>query len=132
MFYEMSQTVFKNKMRVTIKPLYRQLGDIALVAAENQNKSWELIRAYSNTSRRIDTQNIMDLFTEAGIDLEKINRDMQDSTRIFSILNANYLDAKKHGMNFTPHILINGKVFTGEVNPESVMEYIDALLTKTK
>lgn len=128
MFYEMANSAYKGKIKVSIKPLYKQLGDIALIAANNQNKSWELIKAYSNTNRRIDSGNIIDLFTEAGINLDKINEDMQDSTQIVSILQDNYTESRKCGMNFTPHILINGKIYTGEINPQSVIEYIDKLL----
>lgn len=130
MFYEMSNSVYKGKMNLTVKPLYKQLGDIALVAAENQDKLWDLISVYSHTNSRIEASNIKDLFVEAGIDLDKINKDIRDSTQIFSILDNNYAEAKKAGMNFTPHILINGEVFDGEVSPQRVMEYLDKLLKK--
>jgi len=128
MFYEMANSVYKGKMKVSIKPLYKQLGDIALIAANNQNKSWELIRAYSNISRRIDAENMIDLFNEAGIDLDKINKDMQDSTKIFKILEANYAESQKCGLNFTPHIIINGVSFNEEITPQRVMDYINKLL----
>lgn len=128
MFYEMSNSAYKGKMSVTIKPLYRQVGDIALIAAAQQNKTRELITVYANTSSRIDAKNIIGLFNEAGIDTNKIYEDMQDSTKILSILNANYAEARNKGMNFTPHILINDKVYDGELSPTDITEYINALL----
>jgi protein-disulfide isomerase len=130
MFYEMSNTVYNGKIKVSIKPMYKQLGDIALVAANNQNKSWELIRAYSHISNRITADNINELFDEAQINKDKIYEDMRDTALIFSVLKANYEEAKKCQMNFTPHIVFDGVIYDGETNAQSIMQYIDKILTK--
>jgi protein-disulfide isomerase len=132
MFYEMSNTVYSGKIKVSIKPLYKQLGDIALVAANSQNKSWELVRAYSHTSNRITADNINELFDEAKINKDKIYEDMRDTALIFSVLQNNYEEAKKCQMNFTPHILFNGIIYDGEINAQSIMQYIDKILAKSR
>jgi len=132
MFYELANTMYKGKIKVSIKPLYRQLGDIALIAANSQNKSWELFRAYSNTSNRITADNINELFDEARINKDRIYEDMRDTALIFSVLQANYEEAKKCRMNFTPHILFDGIIYDGETNAQSITQYIDNILTKSR
>jgi protein-disulfide isomerase len=130
MLYELSSTAYKGKIKVSIKPLYKQLGDIALIAANNQNRSWELFRAYANTGNRISSENINGLFDEAKIDKNRIYEDMRDTALIYSVLEANYTEAKKCGMNFTPHILFNGIIYEGEIKPKSILEYIENILAK--
>jgi hypothetical protein len=129
---ELSNTAYRGKIKVSIKPLYRMLGDIASIAANKQSKSWDLYRAYSNSNNRITADNINDFFAEAGIDKDRIYEDMRDSTFIFSILKANYAEAIKCGMRYTPHILFNGIVYDGNIKAQDIVEFIDDILTKTR
>jgi hypothetical protein len=130
--YELSNGALKGKISVSMKPLYRQLGDIALIAANEQNKSWQLLRAYANTNDAITADNINDFFDEAKIDKNRIYMEMSDTNKIFSILNGNYSESKKCKMIFTPHLIFNGTIYESDMNLRWIIDFIDWKLTKSK
>lgn len=130
--YELSEGVLKGKFKISLKPLYRQLGDIALVAANRQNKSWELLRAYASTNDGINADNINDFFDEARIDKGQIYKEMSDTNKIYSILTENYSEAKKCKMTYTPHLLFNGIIYESDTNLRWVIDFIEWRLTKAK
>jgi len=130
--YELSQGALKGIFKISLKPLYRQLGDIALVAANRQNKSWELLRAYANTNDAINADNINDFFDEARIDKSQIYKEMSDTNKIYSILAENYSEARKCKMSYTPHLLFNGIIYESDTNLRWIIDFIEWLLTKPK
>lgn len=129
---ELAGTALKGKIKISMKPLYRQLGDIALIAAEKQNKAWELFRTYGNSNSDINADNINSFFDEARIDKYKIYEDMRDTNWIFSILDQNYAESVKCKMSFTPHLLFNGIIYESDINPRWIIDFIEWLLTKSE
>jgi protein-disulfide isomerase len=130
--YELSEGFLKGKFKVSMKPLYRQLGDIALVAANQQNKSWELLRAYLSATDGVNADNIDRFFSEAQIDKSRIYKEMGDTNKIYSILAENYSEAKRCKMTYTPHLLFNGIIYESDTNLRWIIDFIEWKLEKIK
>lgn len=114
-----------------IKPIHHKIGDYALLAAANQGKDWELFIALGDIHERIDENTVLEAAEAAGIDVDKLKKDVEDNNELYQkIISENYKEAKRNGMNFTPALYFNGFRYRSNKHPLWLLEYIK-YLTRT-
>jgi protein-disulfide isomerase len=98
--------VFKNyPLR---KHRYAKIAAVAALAAERQGKFWEFHdRLFANYDRLSDVQ-IVEIALELGLDLDRLEKDMQDLLLVVRI-NQDIRHGVKAGVRGTPTVLINGR-----------------------
>lgn len=124
---------YKGKAQFQIKPIHQHIGDYALLAAVEQGKAWELFEAYGDIEGRMDEDAVIKAATAAKLDVVKLKKRVNSNTEFYKkIIEKNYVEAKKNGLNFTPTLYFNGYMYETNKHPIWIMEYIDYLLRTKK
>ncbi len=102
----------------------------AALAADEQGKFWELHEKLHENYRVLSEEKIRELATEAGLNLEKLETDM-NSEKIQSLIKADIENGRQAGIRGTPTIFVNGKLLQKR-SLEGFTEMIEAELNKGK
>ena len=99
----------------------------ASLAAHAQGKFWEMHdKLYGNT-RSINRANIGEWAKQIGLDLARFNSDI-DSNSIKTTVEKDEAEGEKIGVAATPTVFVNGKKYTGSLEPAEFKKIIDAEL----
>ena len=95
---------------------------LAAIAAEKQNKFWEMNDAlYAIVSEKQDKINLITLAEENGIDSELLKRDMYDQESLKK-LQKDIWQGLRYNITGTPTFVIDGQVFQGGI-PPAILKY---------
>ena len=114
----------KNKVTLCVKPIGTTIGDIALMAANGDNKFWNLFLAMKGIKTRISEDIAMHLADSIGIPPSRF-REMIKNPQIPKMLEANKLEANRNNVEVTPTFFISGRRYSSYKNPLWVVD--DAL-----
>jgi protein-disulfide isomerase len=114
----------KNKVTLCVKPIGTAIGDIALMAANGDNKFWNLFLAMKGIKTRISEDIAIHLADSIGIAPGRF-REMIKNPQIPKLLEANKLEANRNNVVVTPTFFINGRRYSSYTNPLWVVD--DAL-----
>jgi protein-disulfide isomerase len=113
------------KLRVVFKefPIFgagSEFAAKAAIAATRQGKYWELHRALYAHEGAINEDVTLAVAKDVGIDIDRLQKDMQDPTIAETITNNQRLAASMQ-FNGTPAFIVDDKVFPGYV-PQSELQ----------
>ena len=97
----------------------------AALAAQEQGKYWELHSALMETRAPLSEENVYEIAEGAGLDLERLKKDMQAKKVTEAILDNEAL-AEVIGVRGTPAFIVNGELQTGALPTERLQELVDA------
>ncbi|WP_340151707.1 DsbA family protein [uncultured Sneathiella sp.] len=103
----------------------------AAIAAMEQDKYMELHTALMNTRGGISIDRIRTLATDVGIDVEKLEADMQKA-EVREIVEKNYRLAKQLGIDGTPAFIINEEFVPGLISGEEMKQIVADVRDKAK
>lgn len=100
-----------------------RISSAAALAAHAQGKFWQMHdRMYANY-KQLTRANILAWAKDAGLDVVKFAADL-DSPRIKQLVDKDYGDGEKAGVEATPTVFINGKKYQGSLEPAAFMKII--------
>ena len=80
----------------------------AAVAAQKQGKFWEMHEILFKNSRKLEPENVKKYAGEIGLDVARLERDME-SPEIAKQIDEDMALARSSGVRGTPTIFVNGK-----------------------
>lgn len=96
----------------------------AAIAATKQGKYWELHQALFKHDGPVTEEVVRQLAGEAGIDISKLEADMQDASVVNTIATTQAL-ATALQINGTPAFIVDDKVFPGYVPKDQLIQAIN-------
>ena len=127
---------YPKELKIVIKnfPLpmhnFARKAAAAALAANKQEKFFEFSHKLFENSSSLSDAKIQDIAKELGLDLEKFNRDVNDSS-VQNLINRDMNDANQAAVQGTPTIFVNGKVLKNR-GPNEIQAMIEAELKKKK
>jgi hypothetical protein len=123
----------KGKLKFSMKPIHKMIGDFAFVAANEQGKTWEIFREFANSSSRIDNDLIYDILPNTTIDSTKFWFDMRmHHDQYEQELIANREEGLVNGVKYTPTLYFNGRRYRSNRHPLWIIDYVEFLLSSIK
>lgn len=107
------------------------LASQAAIAAIEQGKYMELHTALMNSRGGLTIDRILSLASDAGIDVEKLEVDMQ-SDKVRAAVENNYRIAKQLGIDGTPAFIINEEFVPGAISGEEMQRIVAEVREKAK
>ena len=102
-----------------------RLAAWASLAAHRQDKFWPMHdRLYAN-SRAITRDNVGEWAKQLGLDMNRFNVDI-DSPGIKLQVDADFAEGEKIGVDATPTVFVNGKKYTGSLEPAEFKKIVEA------
>lgn len=105
-----------------------QAAAIASLAAQNQGKFWEMHDLLFQHGQELTNDNIETLAKEAGLDMERFNKDMTNAD-LAEQVNQDIQDGRQAGVRGTPTIIVNGRTLK-ERSPQGLQSLIDQELAR--
>jgi protein-disulfide isomerase len=118
--------VFKN-FPLNTHPFARKAATAAL-AAGKQGKFWEFHDRLFQNYNRLNDQVVQEQAKQLGLDMQKLEKDMNDP-QISQVINQDMQDGAKAGVTGTPNIYVNGSLLR-DTNLEGFQAAIDKELEK--
>ena len=128
---------FPEKVRIVFKnfPLrmhrFAIQAALAALAAQEQGKFWPFEERLFQNYNQLDPQKIEEIRKELGLDAERFNARMNDPA-LKDLIRRDLQEGNAAGVNGTPTVFINGKVYRGQRSLEGFKEAIEAVLVKSK
>lgn len=109
--------------------MHRQarLAAEASLAANAQNKFWEMHDRMFANFRQLSRDNILKWASESGMDVARFTQEL-DSHKYGPIVEREVNEGMNAGVMGTPSFFIDGKRYNGAMDPETVKPIIDAEL----
>ena len=113
---------FPNDVRLVFKqyPLEMhpnaRISSAAALAAHAQGKFWPMHDKMYANYKQLTRANILMWAKESGVDMVRFNADL-DSAQTKQLVDKDYADGEKIGVEATPTIYINGKKYQGSLEP---------------
>jgi len=104
-----------------------RISSAAALAANAQGKFWPMHDKMYANYKQLTRANILMWAKEAGVDPVKFAADL-DSAMIKQLVNKDYADGEKAGVEATPTIFVNGKKYQGSLEPSVFLKIIAAEL----
>ena len=114
---------YPGKVRVVFKnfPLsrhkYAKKAALAALAARKQGKHIEFHDTLFKNYKRLNDTKIMDIAKELNLDIEQLQKDMEDPA-IKRLMFSDIMDGRKAGVQSVPSMFINGKYLKIRSNQE--------------
>jgi protein-disulfide isomerase len=132
----LNQALEKNKGKVKLvfknfplnTHLFARKAAVAALAAGKQGKFWEFHDLLFQNYNRLNDQVVLEQAQVLGLDIQKFEKDMNDS-QILQVINVDMQDGAKAGVRGTPTIYVNG-VPLRDTNLEGFQAAIDKELGK--
>lgn len=105
-----------------------QKAAIASLAAQNQGKFWTMHDLLFQNSKELTGEKIEALAKEAGLDMERFNKDLTN-TDLIEQVGQDITDGRLAGVRGTPTIFVNGRILH-ERSPEGLQALIDRELAR--
>lgn len=105
---------------------------LATLAANEQGKFWPLHDLLFANYNRLDDETITDLARQAGLDMERFEKDMQTGVRRYTdLIRRDMIEGQRNGVRGTPTIFVNGKLLR-QRSLQGFREAIEKELAKEK
>ena len=104
-----------------------RISSAAALAAHAQGKFWPMHDKMYANYKQLTRANILTWAKESGVDAVKFAADL-DSPGIKQLVDKDYADGEKAGVEATPTIFINGKKYQGSLEPTTFRKIIAAEL----
>ena len=124
-----------------IKLIYKQfplsmhphapLAAAASLAANEQDKFWQMHDALFKNFRKLSRENILTIAKEIGLNMDKFTADL-DSPKLKAVIQKDIADGEAAGVYGTPAFFINGRRYNGPVSLEILKPILDAQLKGAK
>jgi protein-disulfide isomerase len=124
----------KGKVKLVFKnfPLnthqFARKAATAALAAGKQGKFWEFHDRLFQNYNRLNDQVVQEQAKQLGLDMQKLEKDMNDP-QISQVINQDMQDGAKAGVRGTPTIYVNGSLLR-DTNLEGFQAAIDKELEK--
>ena len=82
---------------------------IAALAANKQGKFWELHDQLYENYNRLSEQKIREIAQQVGLDMEKLDKDIEDP-KLKAIVERDFQEGAKAGVRGIPTIFVNGRL----------------------
>ena len=102
-----------------------RLAAWASLASNNQGKFWPMHDLLYANARTITRANIGEWAKQLGLDLNRFNTDI-DSPGIKLQVDADFAEGEKIGVDATPTVFVNGKKYTGSLEPAEFKKIVEA------
>jgi protein-disulfide isomerase len=117
-----------NKVRVVFKDLPilgepSRIASLAALAARNQDKYRALHNALLEYNGKLDRDRIMEIAKSVGLDVEKLQKDMEDP-KLVKIIERNMALASALGVRGTPAFVIGNQFVPGAVDADTLKRLI--------
>ncbi|HSH99154.1 MAG TPA: DsbA family protein [Reyranella sp.] len=117
-----------NKVKLAFKDLpilgeASRIASLAALAARNQNKHRALHNAMLEYGGKLDRARIMEIAKSVGLDLDRLQKDMEDP-KLAQIIERNMALAAALGVRGTPAFVIGNQFVPGAVDPETLKRLI--------
>lgn len=99
---------------------------VAAEAADRQGKFWEMHHQLFAHQDDLQTENILNIARELGLDLRQFLNDLEDD-RLFEKVRKDFTNGINNGVNSTPAIFVNGVRFEGLPSLEELQEEINQI-----
>ena len=96
----------------------------ASLAAHAQGKFWPMHDQLYANARNITRANITEWAKQMGLDLTRFNADL-DSAAVKSQVDQDFAEGEMIGVDATPTVFVNGKKYTGTLEPADLKKVID-------
>jgi protein-disulfide isomerase len=99
---------------------------VAAEAAGKQGKFWEMHHALFAHQAELETENILNIAKELGLNLREFLNDLEDD-RLLEKVRQDFTNGINNGVNATPVIFVNGVRFEGLPSFEELREEINQI-----
>ncbi len=107
------------------------LASRAALAARSQKKYAEFHRALMHSKGQLNEQVIYKIAADAGLNVEKLKKDMEDD-QIDKVIKDNLDLARSLNVTGTPGFIVGDQVVPGAVSPQALKQLIDQARKPTK
>lgn len=104
-----------------------RISSAAALAAHAQGKFWPMHDKMYANYKQLTRPNILTWAKESGVDLVRFTADL-DAQWIKQLVDKDYADGEKIGVEATPTLFINGKKYQGSLDPSVFKKIIAAEL----
>jgi protein-disulfide isomerase len=104
-----------------------RISSAAALAAHAQGKFWLMHDKMYANYKQLTRANILQWAKESGVDMTRFTADL-DSQWIKQLVDKDYADGEKVGVEATPTVFINGKKYQGSLEPAAFKKIIAAEL----
>jgi len=123
-----------SKVRLVFKDLPilgepSRIAALAALAARTQDKHLELHNALMEYNGKLDRDRIMQLAGSVGLDIDRLQKDMDDP-KLKEIIDRNMALASALGVRGTPAFVIGNQFVPGAIDAESLRKLISDARTK--
>lgn len=117
-----------NKVKLVFKDLPilgepSRIAALAALAARSQDKHRAMHNALLEYGGKLDRDRIMEIARSVGLDIEKLQKDMEDP-KLAKIIERNMALASALGVRGTPAFVIGNQFVPGAVDPETLKRLI--------
>ena len=121
----LSDSIMQKKTALYVKPAGKGIGNIALLAAVDEGKFWELFLAYRRVYTILkDTSDICRIAAPAGVLSKRFVRLLSDTT-VQQRLQENREESWRNDVTHFPAYFINGKKYSSSIQPRWVIDAIE-------
>ena len=127
---------YPNDVKLVVKhfPLpmhsFARKAAVAALAAGKQGKFWEIHEKLFANQKDLSDAKVEATVKEIGLNMEKFNQDLKDPA-IASLIDRDMSDGRAIGVQGTPTIFVNGRLFN-QRNLQGFQQAIEAELKKKK
>lgn len=107
------------------------LASQATLAAHRQDQFWPMHDIIFANQQNLSPEQFAKFAEQLGLNMMVFRADFMNS-EIQKQIEAEREEGVKAGLQGTPTLYFNGKVYGGEINKESIISHIDTLIARTK
>jgi len=100
-----------------------QLAAQAAMAAREQGKFWEMHDLLYGNQAALKRDDLLRDAKKLGLDMDRFGKDL-DSDRVKQIIQADFAEGMKRGVQGTPTFFVNGKAYSGVMPYEKVKQLV--------
>lgn len=117
--------IFRHYPVISIHP-NAGIAAVAAEAASRQNKFWEMHHALFANQDNLETENILNIARELGLNLRDFLNDLEDE-KLLEKVRRDFTNGINNGVSTTPALFVNGVRFEGFPSFEELQEEINQI-----
>ncbi|MBN1984314.1 MAG: thioredoxin domain-containing protein [Chitinivibrionales bacterium] len=129
LYAEITAGSLSHKVFVEPRPFTRELGDKALLVAQQEGKFWPFLLTMKKDLLWPTEKELTLTADSVGMDGKKFTKDLKDK-RLMEQLTRSYTEAKVHGVSTTPTVFINKRKYESSHDIQWVIEAVDFIQEK--
>lgn len=107
------------------------LASKATLAAQRQGAFWPMHDLVFSNQSKLTPESFSSFAQELGLNLETFNTDLQDP-KIEEQINRDKLEGIQAGLQGTPTLFFNGKMYRGDMTLEGLKKHVEKILVELK